>query len=91
MVVLAKGPDSVIATPDGRVLIVPPAPSWLSIAGSGDVLAGIAVSRLASGTDPFTAAREAVWLHGEAARICGAVFTPKELAHAVGLAFAACL
>ncbi|MFU7528344.1 NAD(P)H-hydrate dehydratase [Qipengyuania sp. ASV99] len=91
MVVLAKGADSVIAAPDGRVAIVPPAPSWLSIAGTGDVLAGIAVSRLAGGNDPFAAACEAVWLHGEAARICGAAFTPLELAHTVPAALARCL
>ncbi len=91
MVVLAKGPDSVIAAPDGRIAIAPPAPSWLSVAGSGDVLAGIAVSRMATGQDPFTAACEAVWLHGEAARLCGPAFTPLELAKAVPAALAKCL
>jgi hydroxyethylthiazole kinase-like uncharacterized protein yjeF len=91
MVVLAKGPDSVIAAPDGRVALAPPAPSWLSVAGSGDVLAGIAVSRMATGADPFTAACEAVWLHGEAARLCGTAFTPLELAYEVSGALAACL
>ena len=91
MVVLAKGPDTVVAAPDGRIALAPPAPSWLSVAGSGDVLAGIAVSRMASGKDPFEAACEAVWLHGEAARQCGAAFTPLELAEAVSGALAACL
>ena len=90
MVVLAKGPDSIIAAPDGRVAVVPPAPSWLSVAGSGDVLAGIAVSRLATGADPFDAACEAVWLHGESARICGAAFTPMDLAKSVSVAMATC-
>jgi hydroxyethylthiazole kinase-like uncharacterized protein yjeF len=91
MVILAKGPDTVIAAPDGRIAIAPPAPSWLSVAGSGDVLAGIAVSRMANGSDAFGAAREAVWLHGEAARHCGAAFTAQELAEAVSRAYAACL
>lgn len=90
MVVIAKGPDTVIAAPDGRVTLALPAPSWLSVAGSGDVLAGIALSRLATGTEPFIAAREAVWLHGEAARICGPSFTPLELAKAVRAALAQC-
>jgi NAD(P)H-hydrate repair Nnr-like enzyme with NAD(P)H-hydrate dehydratase domain len=91
MVVLAKGPDSVVAAPDGRIALAPPAPSWLSVAGSGDVLAGIAVSRMAGGKGPFEAACEAVWLHGEAAHQCGAAFTPLELAEAVSGALAACL
>jgi len=91
MVVMAKGPTTVIATPEGRVAIAPPAPSWLSVAGSGDVLAGIAVSRMANGRDPFAAACEAAWLHGAAARYCGAAFTPFELARAVPQAIQQCL
>ncbi|KEO87335.1 sugar kinase [Erythrobacter sp. JL475] len=91
MVIAAKGPTTIIAAPDGQVAIAPPAPSWLSVAGSGDVLAGISVSRMANGLSPFEAACEAVWLHGEAARQCGAAFTPNELAHAVPSAIEACL
>lgn len=91
MVVLAKGPDTVIAAPDGRVMLVPPASSWLSVAGSGDVLAGIALSRMTIGVDPFAAACEAVWLHSEAARMCGPAFTPLELAASVPTALARCL
>ena len=91
MVVLAKGPDSVVAAPDGRLALAPPAPSWLSVAGTGDVLAGIAASRMACGADPFTAACEAVWLHGDAALRAGAAFTPSQLAERVSEALAACL
>lgn len=91
MVVLAKGPDSLVAAPDGRLALGPPAPSWLSVAGTGDVLAGIAASRMANGADPFTAACEALWLHGEAARRAGAAFTPTQLAERVSEALAACL
>ena len=91
MVVLAKGPDSVVAAPDGRLALGTPAPSWLSIAGTGDVLAGIAASRMAAGRDPFTAACEALWLHGEAARQAGAAFTPSQLAERVAEALAATL
>lgn len=91
MVVLAKGPDSLVAAPDGRLALGQPAPSWLSVAGTGDVLAGIAASRMANGADPFTAACEALWLHGEAAWRAGAAFTPTQLAEQVSEALAACL
>lgn len=91
MVVLAKGPDSIVAAPDGRLALGMPAPSWLSVAGTGDVLAGIAASRMACGRDPFTAACEALWLHGEAARLAGPAFTPSQLAQRVAHALAACL
>lgn len=91
MVVLAKGPDSCVAAPDGRLALAPPAPSWLSVAGTGDVLAGIAASRMATARDPFAAACEAVWLHGEAARRAGAAFTPSQLAERVSEALAAAL
>jgi hydroxyethylthiazole kinase-like uncharacterized protein yjeF len=90
MVVLAKGPDSCVAAPDGRLALAPPAPSWLSVAGTGDVLAGIAASRMACGADPFTAACEALWLHAEAARRAGTAFTPSQLAGRVSEALAAC-
>jgi hydroxyethylthiazole kinase-like uncharacterized protein yjeF len=91
MVVLAKGPDSVVAAPDGRLALGTPAPSWLSVAGTGDVLAGIAASRMATGDDPFSAAVQALWLHGEAARRAGPAFTPSQLAERVSEALAAAL
>jgi len=91
MVVLSKGPDSCVATPDGRLALGTPAPSWLSIAGTGDVLAGIAASRMVTGADPFTAATQALWLHGEAARRAGPAFTPSQLAERVSEALAAAL
>lgn len=91
MVVLAKGPDSLVAAPDGRLALGQPAPSWLSVAGTGDVLAGIAASRMATGADPFAAAAQALWLHGEAARRATPAFTPSQLAERVAEALAAAL
>jgi hydroxyethylthiazole kinase-like uncharacterized protein yjeF len=90
-VVIAKGPDTVIAAPDGRVVLAPSPSSWLAVAGTGDVLAGATASRLAAVHDPFQAACEAVWLHGEAARIAGPAFLASELAKAVSRAYAAAL
>lgn len=91
MVVVAKGPDTVIAAPDGRVAIAPPAPSWLATAGTGDVLAGLIASRLANGAGAFEAACAGVWLHGEAARIAGPDFSAGDLVDAIPAAYSACL
>ncbi len=78
-VVVHKGPDTVIAAPDGRSIVAPPASSWLSTAGTGDILAGLCAARLAVTGDAFAAACEAVWLHGEAARRAGAAFIADDL------------
>ena len=88
LTVLAKGPDTVLAAPDGRVAFFPAASSWLSTAGTGDVLAGLAASRLAVGGEPYVAAGEAVWLHAEAARLAGVAFTADDLSHNVSAAYA---
>jgi tRNA threonylcarbamoyl adenosine modification protein YjeE len=66
-VVLLKGAASIVADPDGRVLVNPTGGPALATGGTGDVLTGIAVALLAQAVPPFEAAGLAAYLHGFAA------------------------
>ncbi|MEX3008787.1 NAD(P)H-hydrate dehydratase [Hoeflea sp. TYP-13] len=78
-VVLYKGADTVIASPDGRAVINNNAPPWLATAGSGDCLAGIIGALLVQGMPPFEAAAAAAYMHGTAGRRAGEGLTADDL------------
>ncbi len=65
-VVLLKGATTVVAEPDGQVLIVTAGDQRLATAGTGDVLAGIIGAFIAMQIDPFEAAAMGAWVHGRA-------------------------
>jgi ADP-dependent NAD(P)H-hydrate dehydratase / NAD(P)H-hydrate epimerase len=68
-VVLLKGPTTLIAHPEGEVLVVTSGDARLATAGTGDVLAGIIGALVASGVEPFSAAAAAAHLHGLAGAV----------------------
>ena len=90
-VVVFKGPDTVIADPDGTAVVAPNGSPWLSTAGTGDVLAGAIAASATSARHQWAAspgpvtdlmrtrADSAVWLHAEAARRLGGAFIADDL------------
>lgn len=78
-IVLLKGPDTIIAAPDGRAVINANSPPTLATAGSGDVLAGLITGLLAQGVEPFVTACMAAWIHGEAANLFGPGLVAEDL------------
>jgi len=77
-IVVFKGPDTVVAHPDGHTTVAFGASPWLSTAGTGDVLAGTIATMLAANTP--APAEAGVWMHGEAARRLGGAFLADDLA-----------
>ena len=81
LVVVLKGPATLIAAPSGLVLVDTVGGAELSTAGSGDVLTGLAAAILAGASargdvddldDAAVAVAAAVWLHGQAGQLAAA-------------------
>lgn len=68
-VVLLKGSTTVVAGPNGPVLLAAAGDARLATAGTGDVLSGVVGAFLAAGLDPPAAAAAAAHVHGRAAAL----------------------
>lgn len=83
-VVLLKGNTTVVADPDGRVLVNASAHAWPATAGSGDVLTGLIGALLAAGMDPLLACGCAAHLHSAAGEIAAHGGAPEEPGAPIG-------
>lgn len=90
-VVLLKGPETVVAAPDGRLAVNRHASPWLATAGSGDVLTGLVCGILAQGHTAFEAACIACWLHGDIGVQGGPGLTADHMVGLIPLVLAECL
>ena len=82
-VVLLKGNETLIAAPDGQLVLNRHASPFLATAGSGDVLAGMIAGLIAQGLDAFKAACAGAWTHGEIARRLGPGLISEDLPDAL--------
>lgn len=62
-----KGTNTIVAAPNGRIFFNTTGNDGLATGGSGDVLSGMIVSRLAQGYDPLVAVLNSVYIHGAVA------------------------
>ena len=82
-VVVLKGHETIIASPQGEVVINNHAPSMLATAGTGDVLAGMIIALMAGGMPALQAASAGVWIHSEAANQLGLGLVAEDIVTAI--------
>ena len=91
-VTVLKGPGTIVASPDGRLLRNTTGGSGMAKGGSGDILAGMILSLLGQGSEAAEAASCAVWLHGRAGELAereltAYAMTPLDLLERLSAAF----
>lgn len=91
VVLVLKGPETVVAAPDGRIAINDHAAPWLATAGSGDVLTGLICGLLAQGSNAFDASCIGTWLHGDIGLRGGPGLTADRMAELIPAVLAGCL
>ena len=87
-IILLKGPNTVIAAPNGEFYVASFANSILAVGGSGDVLSGCIAALMAQGLGALDACALAVYLQGASANICAKRFgrrgvTPDQIAASI--------
>ncbi|MCQ2440670.1 MAG: NAD(P)H-hydrate dehydratase [Clostridia bacterium] len=78
-VLVLKGANTIVAAPDGRVFFNTTGNAGMATGGSGDVLAGMIVARLAKGEGALNSALSSVWLHGRAGDLAANKLTQNSL------------
>lgn len=71
-IIVLKGADTVVASPNGKAVINTTGCGWMATAGTGDVLAGMIAGLVARKVlNLFDATCAAVWMHGKASELAG--------------------
>lgn len=78
-IIVLKGAQTIIASPDGRVVKNETASPYLAKAGTGDVLAGLVTGLITQHMPAFEAACAGVWIHGHAGKRIGPGLLPQDI------------
>ena len=93
LVIVLKGAHTLVASPDGRISVIPFKTDALGTAGTGDVLAGLIAGLRAQGASAFDSARLGAYIHALAGTVAAAKVgssrsvTAGDALRALGLAF----